>query len=248
MTSGILCLHGFSGGPFELAPLAAALASQGLTIDAPTLAGHGGTLDALAASTWPDWYESAERSLKSLTLRSGPCVIVGGSMGGLLAIRLARLHAGDVAGLVLLAPPMRLRPIEQSGIGALTSLAAALGLGRGASVPRTGRPDITNAAEVTDLPYGDSYPLSALRSLIELQSVAHDDLEHVTAPVLIVQGRRDRTVPLDVSSEIAARIGSRRTEQLWLEESGHLVALDVERAQLIQAVTAFVSSAEVHQR
>src|SRR5688572_7729976 len=54
-----LCLHGFTGTPFEVRPLAEALAAQGYTTLAPVLAGHGGTVDDLAGTTHADWLASA---------------------------------------------------------------------------------------------------------------------------------------------------------------------------------------------
>ena len=47
---GVLCLHGFTGTPFEVRPLAEALAGRGYTVLAPVLAGHCGTIDELACT------------------------------------------------------------------------------------------------------------------------------------------------------------------------------------------------------
>jgi esterase/lipase len=52
---GVLCLHGFTGTPFEVRPLAEALAGRGFTVIAPVLAGHCGTVADLACTRWPDW-------------------------------------------------------------------------------------------------------------------------------------------------------------------------------------------------
>ena len=42
-----LCLHGFTGTPYEVAPLARALAAAGFAVSAPLLAGHGDSPAAL---------------------------------------------------------------------------------------------------------------------------------------------------------------------------------------------------------
>src|SRR3982751_654942 len=110
---GVLCLHGITGTPFEVRPLAEALGRRGCTVVAPTLAGHGGTLRDLAASGWRGrvrsggggvgWFRSAEEALDDLRARvgGGPVAICGFSMGGLLALRLARLHPESVSALVV---------------------------------------------------------------------------------------------------------------------------------------------------
>jgi carboxylesterase len=240
---GVLCLHGFSGGPFELQPLIDALVAQGTQVSAPTLAGHGAGTAELAAATWHDWLASARTAMDALVAATGePVLIVGGSMGGLLALRLARQRPDAVAGLVLLAPPLRLRPIEQRGIAALASLAELLGMGRRAMVPKTAEPDVMDPAVRAGLSYGNEYPLPALSTFLELQDAVRDDVGFVATPVLIVHGKRDRTVPIAVSDELARRLASLRVQRLDLDDSGHLLALDVDRARLIDAVTTFMHS------
>src|SRR5512140_677964 len=93
-----LCLHGFTGTPYDVAPVARALAEAGFAVSAPLLAGHGTDVAALAASTWNDWVESAEAALVRIKAASdgSPVSLVGFSMGGLLALRLARTRPYDV--------------------------------------------------------------------------------------------------------------------------------------------------------
>src|SRR5947209_11197227 len=64
---GVLCLHGLTGTPFEVRPLAEALGTAGYTVEVPLLAGHGATLRDLAASHWSDWLASAEQALHDLS-------------------------------------------------------------------------------------------------------------------------------------------------------------------------------------
>ena len=90
----MLCLHGITGTPYEVRPIAEALARAGCSVESPMLAGHGHTLRELAVTQWPDWLASAEAAMDALAVRTGErrLAIVGFSMGGLLALRLARLY------------------------------------------------------------------------------------------------------------------------------------------------------------
>src|SRR4029079_17600398 len=117
---GVLCLHGITGTPFEVRPLAEALGRAGCTVEATTLAGHGGTLRALAESSWPDWFRSAEVAMDALQARVGgaPIAICGFSMGGLLALRLARMYPDRIKALVVMSAPLRLRKLQVMGIRA----------------------------------------------------------------------------------------------------------------------------------
>ena len=71
----------------------------------------------------------------------------------------------------------------------------------------------------------------------------------MTDPVLLAADRNldadwwrlDRTVPLDVSEALASRLGSPIVERLWLARSGHLVAVDYDRADVASAVNTFLT-------
>jgi carboxylesterase len=121
---GVLCLHGLTGTPFEVRPLAEALGASGYTVEVPLLAGHGATLRDLAATQWSDWLASAERALDDLHRRIGsrPIFLVGFSMGGLLALRLARQFPERIAAQVIMAAPLRMRPAQTRGVRALAML------------------------------------------------------------------------------------------------------------------------------
>ncbi|MES1206311.1 MAG: hypothetical protein ABUS79_10280, partial [Pseudomonadota bacterium] len=62
----VLCLHGITGTPWEVRPLAEGFMRLGCSVEAPMLAGHGGTLADLARTTWRDWLASAEAALTRL--------------------------------------------------------------------------------------------------------------------------------------------------------------------------------------
>ncbi len=100
---GILLIHGFGGGPHELEPLSRRLAGLGYRAVSITLKGHGGNRRALSAAVRRDWIEAAERELARLR-EDGPAVVIGFSMGGLIALRLYQSRPFD--GLVTINTPV----------------------------------------------------------------------------------------------------------------------------------------------
>jgi carboxylesterase len=61
---GCLLIHGFTGSPYEISPLAKYLeAHTDWLIGTPTLAGHGSEKASLKDSSWKDWIASAEEEL-----------------------------------------------------------------------------------------------------------------------------------------------------------------------------------------
>jgi carboxylesterase len=237
---GVLCLHGFTGTPFEVRPLAEALAGRGYTVLAPQLAGHCGTMADLVRTGWPDWLASAGAALDRLIAAAGgPVAIAGFSLGGLLTLRLARARPADVAAVAVIAAPLRLRPYQVNAVRALCRLPAALRRGPLAVLPKFGGYDVTDTEMKRQNPGLSGMPIAGINSLIELGELVRRELPDVRTPALVAHGELDRTVPLGDSLELVGTLGSTVIERLFLPRSGHLLAIDVERSALIEAVTRF---------
>ncbi|HSZ83550.1 MAG TPA: alpha/beta fold hydrolase, partial [Polyangia bacterium] len=226
----------------EVRPLAEAFGRAGFSVEAPLLAGHA-TLAALARSTWSDWLASAERALDALQARAAgrPVAICGFSMGGLLALRLARLHPDRVAALVVMGTPLRLRRFQVGAVRAVARLPVDFGRWSAASIPKPDGSDISIPAMRHGNPGLQAFPIAALKQLFDLMDVVRADLPSVRAPTLVVHGRLDHVVPMDDSLELTGSLGAAVIERLWLERSFHVVGLDVDAAQLTDAATKFVS-------
>jgi len=246
----VLCLHGITGTPFEVRPFAEAFGRAGYSVEAPMLAGHGATLRDLARATWPDWLASAERAFDALMARTQghPLAICGFSMGALLALRLARLHPERVAALVVMGTPLRLRSFQVGAIRALGRLPIDFGRWSAASIPKPNGSDIS----IPELRHGNpglpAFPIAALQQLFALMDVVRADLPSIQTPTLVVHARHDHVVPMDDSLELTGSLGSSIIERLWLERSFHVVGLDVDSAEAVEAATRFVNAQLKHER
>jgi carboxylesterase len=237
----VLCLHGITGTPFEVRPLAEVFGRLGCSVEAPLLAGHGGTLRDLARTNGSDWLHSAEAALDRLQARAGgaPVAICGFSMGGLLALRLARLFPDRVSALVVMSAPLRLRRFQVAGIRTVARLPIDFGGRPMVCIPKLNGSDISDPEMRYKNPGLRAFPLAALKALVDLMDATRADLPMVCTPTLVVHGRQDHTVPMEDSLELTGSLGSEIIERLWLDKSFHIVALDVERAILIDAATRF---------
>jgi carboxylesterase len=241
---GVLCLHGFTGTPFEVRPLAEALAGGGYTVSAPALAGHCGTMDQLVCTRWPDWLASAEAALDHLRERveGRPVAVAGFSLGGLLALRLAHLRPRQVAALAVMAAPLRLRRYQVRAIRTLARLPALFRFGPLGVVPKLRGYDVVDEEMRLANPALGGMPIVGLASLLELGDVVRRELPDIRVPTLVVHGERDRTVPMQDSLELVGTLGAPVVERLFLPRSGHLVAIDGERSTLIETVSRFFSA------
>jgi pimeloyl-ACP methyl ester carboxylesterase len=100
---GVLVLHGFTGNPQSMRPLAEALAKAGFTIDLPLLPGHGTSVEDLLPTRWEDWSQAAEDAFAGLAARCDKVAVAGLSVGGALTCWLAERHP-EIAGIALVNP------------------------------------------------------------------------------------------------------------------------------------------------
>src|SRR5512135_159715 len=139
-TRGVLVVHGFAGSPFAMRLLGEALAARGFAVDGVKLAGHAGTTRELARTTWRDWYQSAAEALDRLRDRVGGkrVAVVGLSMGGLLALELARLRGDALAAICVMSAPLWLPPQAEK----FSRVMARLPLVRSLALPKLAGSDI----------------------------------------------------------------------------------------------------------
>jgi hypothetical protein len=94
-SAAVLCLHGLTGTPYEVRPLAEALVARGLRARGPWMAGHEQGHEALARTRHQDWVELAANELERLRAQHERVFVAGISMGGLVTLRLAQTRAVD---------------------------------------------------------------------------------------------------------------------------------------------------------
>lgn len=236
----VLCLHGLGGGPYEMRPLAPLLQAQGWAMEAIVYPGHDQPGPEMPASAWMDWYAATEQAFDRLAARFDRVVVVGFSTGCPLALELALRR--PVAALVLLSPFMAIaRPVPWLPRAELLVPWVAPWL---KTVHRTALAIADRAArEAADrvAPYR-TFHLGAVQSALELIERVRPRLGDIQVPTLIIQPRRDRVVDPAGAAMVLASLGSAQKQLLWLDRSDHILTLDYDRDQALQAIGDFLSS------
>src|SRR5436305_1135017 len=75
--AGVLVVHGFTGNPQSMRPLAEAFAAAGFTVELPLLPGHGTSLDDIIATGWDDWSGAGEAACQELAAARSTVVVDG---------------------------------------------------------------------------------------------------------------------------------------------------------------------------
>ena len=202
--------------------------AHGFTVHGPLLAGHGSNSEAFEANGWPDWFRSAEEGLRRLQEACSSLLIVGFSMGGLLALLLALRHGAGVRGLALLATPL-----FASGTKArLASIAWQWPGVRAWITRRAARLDPERQVLRTDLsPPQASF--AQLKRILRRQAVC------VRNPTLVIHSRRDPSVPWQNALALSALLGPACRKTLFVNRSGHVLPLDVDRDLVAEETGAF---------
>lgn len=228
---GVLVLHGFTGNPFSMRPLAERCAEAGYSVELPRLPGHGTSLEDLVPRRWSDFVEVALASYDELAQRCAKVAVVGLSVGGGLTALIAE-ERGSVAGCVFINPMLK-------GPGADMEQALKDLIDSGLDVLATDSKSDIKKEGTSEAKY-EGWPLRALQSVIDGVEVVDANLSAITAPSLLLSSREDHTVAPENGDEIVEK-SSGPVERIWLEESYHVATLDNDQALVEGATLEFLS-------
>lgn len=228
-STGVLVLHGFTGIPKSMRPLARTLADAGYSVELPLLPGHGTTPADLARVTYADWLLAGEIALAKLPDRPEGRVVVGLSMGGTVALSLALSHR-ELRGVILINPM-----VAPADGGFVEMLRAALASGT-EMLPSIGsdiaRPDSNGGGY-------DATPVRPLISLLEATAEIAPRLSEISCRGLLFSSLSDHIVPTE-SSDLVERDFGGPLERVVLERSFHVATLDYDAAEIEKRSVAFV--------
>lgn len=213
-----LLMHGFTGGPYEVMPLAEHLRNQGIHCHVPTLPGHDTDLKGLGVVTWRDWLDAAASEADKLTRQFGEIDVVGFSMGGLISAYLANRF--PVRRLVLLNAAV----IYLSPYRFISDLAE-----------RFRCRDWDHLLRVTHTPLPAAFQFMKLARYTRLR-----ELPRITVPTLIAQGKKDQIVHPRSAEYIYNRIRGER-KLIYFPNSRHLICMEQEAPELFAAVEHFLN-------
>jgi carboxylesterase len=225
---GVLVLHGFTGNPQSMRPIAEALADEGLAVDLPLLDGHGTDVTDMLEKRWSDWTATVSAALSALEERCEAVAVVGLSMGGSLACWLAEnrpeITAVAVVNPMIDPPAEDFRAVVKSMIDAGEDVAPGIG----SDIAKPG---------VAELAYPGS-PLKAALSFFEGVDDVAANLASIACPVLLLTSRQDHVVD-PKSSELLKSGASGRVEQHFLEKSFHVATLDYDADEVTERIVDF---------
>jgi carboxylesterase len=233
-TRAVLLLHGFGDTPQTLSYLADHLQRAGFTVSVPLLPGHGRTLRSFARMTSESLHATAAEEYERLRARFPRVGVVGLSMGGALAVRLAARHR-ELPALVLLAPYLEMPP-------GLRRIARAAPLW-GRLLPYLRSRDPRSIRDQREIALNRGYGVlsaGALATLERIVRAASADLPWVASPTLLIQSREDNRISPHAAERAYARLGARERRLMWTEGAGHVITVDFGREAVIEETAGWL--------
>lgn len=224
---GCLCLHGFTGGPYEIEPLIDYLkARTDWTFRVPILPGHGDPL-SLKGIQYQQWITHAEEELKDLLRTCKKVYVIGFSMGGLIASYLAANY-----------------PIDKLIL--LSAAAYYINPGQMAADLKTAMKDFKKGLLIENELFSRykrkiiETPITATLQFRKLVSFIRPVLPQVKAPTLIAQGEYDGIVPLKTADYLYRTIGAKRKKVIIVKQAKHRICYCEQRNTLFSHILRFL--------
>ncbi len=244
---GVLLVHGLTGAPAEMKPLAKRLARRGFEVAAPLLVGHGVDEATLLKTTWRDWLDGLCRAYDAFAAEvdtvqvAGICV--GGALGLMLAAERPAIRAAAVYSMTFeydgwnmprfaVAAPVIQLVANLPGVRRLAwAETHPFGLKdeRLRSLAQRA-PDSLIEGAIDRLPLGALFQMYRLGRHLERMGKA------ITTPTLILHARDDDMSHPRNAYRLQSALGG-PTRLHVLEDSYHMIHVDQER-DVVAAMTA----------
>lgn len=228
----VVLVHGYGEHIGRYEHVAGALVARGSEVVGPDHVGHGRSQGEAAL------VEDFERLVDDLdavvqqTRGDLPVVMVGHSMGGLIATRYAQRHREALAGLVLSGPAIGLSPVFEGWLDAPPSDPID-----GAVLSRD--PAVGEAYAADPLVYHGGWKRPTLEAFIAADAAIAAGPGFGDLPLLYVHGGDDQLVPVALARPVVERLAGPDSDLRVLDGARHEVFNETDKETTIELVADF---------
>jgi alpha-beta hydrolase superfamily lysophospholipase len=163
-----------------------------------------------------------------------PVVMVGHSMGGLIATRYAQRHREDLAGLVLSGPAVGLGPVFEDWLAAPEPPSDPIDV---AVLSRD--PEVGEAYAADPLVWHGGWKRPTLEAFVAADRAIAKGPGFGDLPLLYVHGGDDQLVPVDLARPVVERLAGPDSELRVLDGARHEVLNEIDQDETIGLVADF---------
>ncbi len=234
-------LHGYTEHVGRYDELAQALAARRVHVVGPDHIGHGRSPGERALLDDFDEIAADVRGVVLAKRDALPVVLLGHSMGGLIAIRYAQLFREDLAGMVLSAPAVGMVPFLEAVLAA-------------PEIPEAG---FDGTLLSRDPAVGDDYAADPLvwhgpwqRGTLEAALAANRAVEAGPTfgdlPLLYLHGADDQIIAADAAQRVVERLAGPDSVFHLLPHQRHEIFNEIGKEATFAMVGDFIASASAH--
>jgi alpha-beta hydrolase superfamily lysophospholipase len=230
----VVLVHGYGEHIGRYEHVAQALAERGSAVVGPDHIGHGrsGGEQALV-----DDFERVVDDLRAVVQDARgdlPVVMVGHSMGGLIATRYAQRHRDDLAGLVLSGPAIGLGPVIEGWLAAPEPPSDPIDV---AVLSRD--PAVGEAYAADPLVWHGGWKRQTLEAFVAADRAIAEGPGFGDLPLLYVHGAEDQLVPVMLAQPVVERLAGPDSDVHVLEGARHEVFNELGKEETIDLVASF---------
>jgi len=210
--SAFLLIHGYESSPYSLRQIGNILKSMDHTVLCPLLPGHGTSLVELSKTRYEHWYEAVRRIYVRERPKYKNFFIVGFSLGGNLALRLAIQYKDTVApsALVLISSPVQLNGFLNHSVFMRDWRLMFTGIGKYILPPVSKKRDVVSADIMNPtVSYNEAYSLPPLHSFRTNIGKVKKYLKDIKVPACLIHASNDWTVNAENMHYIFRKLGSK---------------------------------------
>ena len=226
----ILLLHGFTGTPQDLKKLITFLKNRGFACCAPIYHGHGMGAEAIVHSSVDLWWQDAVNALEFLqSYQYGKISIIGHSMGGVFALRLAQQNA--LTSVTTLCAPIQKRLVDDLQRRLISYAEEYKKFEQ--------KPAFQIEQEVAAFEQSD---FSLLEDLSQFTQTTGQNLAQINCPLQVLQGELDDVCYQESAQIIYDQAGSAVKEIKNYPNSGHMLMQEADHQQVFRDIVRFLAS------
>ncbi len=228
----VILIHGFTATTVEVRPIAEYLNMEGFSVNAPLLPGHGTSPEDLNRQSWKNWVEAVVEVYTQCKPEHNSIFLGGESMGGVITCYLAAMFP-EIKGILLYAPALKVENLAYSKYIRFFRKV----------IPKK---NIKEIKEKDVFPW-QGYKVNPTRAAYQmylLQKNTRKNLNKIKQPVIIFQGKFDKTISPEGPKLIYNNIDSSNKELVLLENSEHCVLLDKDFKYLARKTFDFIKSVQ----
>ena len=232
--TAVMFIHGFMGSPNQFAGLAETVHDLGCAYMSVLLPGHGCGIDGFVKSNNGVWTQHVQEEIDKIKNDYKRILLVGHSMGGLLALNASTVEGNNIAGVFLIATPLKIYLLNPKAVAQKLRF---LRLAKDSEIKK----EYMKSYSLTKSKFF-YYPLfvKPAASLMRLMRKTKKRLPEVTAPVYMLHSKSDETVSYKSAALLYDGLCNTKKTAFTLEKSWHVFYTNDEqeavRAKLIEFI------------